>query len=369
MQLKELKLRNYRLFKDLTFKPMSNVSVLTGKNAQGKTSILEALYLCATGRSHRTAKDKELIKFGEHDTNVVCNVEKAIGLNKIELFLSTTEKKKISINGAEISKLGELMGKINCVMFSYDDIKLIKEGPQERRKFIDIAISQLRPAYFYNLQQYNKILNQRNTLLKEIQKKESLKKTLYVWNERIALTGASITFDRYKFFNKMTSLIENIHKDISGTGENLVLSYKPSVPAKDLGIEQLASKILEILIKSESDDIRKGYTGFGCHKDDFAPMLNGMDLRAYGSSGQQRTALLSVKFAEIFTMKEETDEYPVLLIDDCLSELEKYRQQSVFDMIKEFNAIITSTDAIVFPDKLLKIAEIIKVDSGKLSSY
>jgi len=365
--LKELRLKNYRVFDDLIFKPDTGISLIIGHNAQGKTSMLESLYLCSTGRSHRTTKDKELIKLGQNQAYISSCAKKATGINIIEVNLSTAERKKIKINGSEISRLGELMGNINCVMFTNDEINLIKEGPSERRKFMDIAISQVKPAYFYNLQQYNKIMNQRNALLKEIGKNYSLKKTLRVWNEQIALTGAYITYHRHLFLKQMIKIVGDTHKTISGNGETLLLQYKPSIPIKDVSIEKICDDILQILTNCEMEDLRKGNTSYGCHRDDFIPILNGVDLRSYGSSGQQKTAVLSIKLAEIFSMKNETGEYPVLLLDDCLSELDLKRQQMFFEMLGGFQTIMTATDLMGLPESFLSKCAVFKLEKGRIS--
>jgi len=364
--LKELRLKNYRGFDDLTFKPDADISLLIGRNANGKTSILESLYLCSTGRSHRTNKEKELIQWDKSQSYISSCVEKATSFNIIEVYLNAAERKKIKINGTEITRLGELMGNINCVIFTNDESNLVKEGPSERRKFMDIAISQVKPAYFYNLQQYNKILNQRNALLKEIGKNSSLKKTLRVWNEQIALAGSYITHQRYLFIEQIMKIVSDNYKMISGNHEKLILKYKPNIPVKEENIEKIYENMLNVLINCEEEDLRKGNTNYGCHRDDLMPTLNGVDLRSYGSSGQQTTAVLSIKFAEIFSMKNETGEYPLLLFDDCLSELDFKRQQIIFEMLAGFQTIMTITDMRKLPESFLNKTDIYEVDQGRI---
>lgn len=344
MYLKEIKINNFRCFKELSFKPRKTLTVIRGRNAQGKTSIIEAVYLCSTGRSHRTTKDKELIKWEENYLNIASLVEKSSGDFKVEVHLQFGDRKDIKINGICIVRLGELMGGINCVMISYDDLKLIREGPAERRKFIDIAISQVKPRYFYSLQQYMRLLNQRNTLLKSISKDLSLRKTLRVWNEQIALSASYITAERMVFIERIMGIAENIHKSISNDKEGLRLSYAPSIPIKTNDIASIKKAYEDMLLTKEDEDIKRGNTSIGCHRDDLVIDINGIDLRSFGSQGQQKTAVLSLKLAELHFMKNETGEYPILLLDDCLSELDSIRQEKLFELINGFQTIITVTD-------------------------
>ena len=344
MHLKEIRLNNFRCFQELSFKPQQGLTLITGRNAQGKTSILEALYLCSTGRSHRTSKDKELIKWGENFLNIASNVEKSSGDLKIEVYFNPSERKKIQINGVSIARLGELMGGINCVMFSYDDLKLIREGPAERRKFMDIAISQVKPRYFYSLQQYLRILNQRNTLLKSINKDMSLRKTLRVWNEQLSSTASYITSERIAFTERIMKIAADIHSSLSFEKERIEFTYAPSIPVKINDMEVIRQTYADMLITKEEEDIKRGNTSIGCHRDDLVPHINGVDLRAFGSQGQQKTAILSLKLAELHFMKNETGEYPILLLDDCLSEIDFYRQKKLFEISKGFQTIITVSD-------------------------
>ncbi len=345
----------------MRFKPQKGLTILKGRNAQGKTSVIEAVYLCSTGRSHRTSKDKELIKWGENSLNIVSCIEKSLGDFKVEVHLVTGERKKIEINGMGIERLGELMGGVNCVMFSYDDLKLIREGPAERRKFMDIAISQIKPRYFYSLQQYIKILNQRNTLLKSINKDMSLRKTLRVWNEQIALPASYITSERIAFTERIMKIASSIHNSLSCEKEKLRLSYAPSISVKTNDIAAIRKTYEDMLITREDEDIKKGNTSIGCHRDDLITDINGVDLRSFGSQGQQKTAVLSLKLAELHFMKNETEEYPILLLDDCLSEIDFFRQQRLFELTKEFQTIITVSDIRGWEESFFKDASIYDV--------
>jgi DNA replication and repair protein RecF len=350
----------------LSFKPQKGLTVLTGRNAQGKTSVLEAVYLCSTGRSHRTSKDKELIKWGENFLNIASSIEKSSGDFKVEVHLTSGERKKIEINGISIARLGELMGGVNCVMFSYDDLRLIKEGPAERRKFMDIAISQVKPRYFYSLQQYIRILNQRNTLLKSINKDMSLRKTLRIWNDQIVLHASYITSERIAFTERIMKIAAGIHNCLSYEKERLRLSYTPSIPVKINDIAAIRQTYSDMLIAREDEDIKRGNTSIGCHRDDLVPDINGVDLRAFGSQGQQKTAVLSLKLAELHFMKNETEEYPILLLDDCLSEIDIYRQKKLFEISKGFQIILTVSDIRGWAAEFFHDADIYEVENADL---
>jgi len=363
--LQEIKLINFRCFDELLFKPDKSITILKGDNAQGKTSIIEGVYLCSTGRSHRTSKDKELIFWERDFLSISSLVQKREGNLKISLKIIQGEKKKIDINGISVTRLGELMGSLNCVMFAYDDLKLIKEGPAERRKFVDIALSQVKPKYFYSLQQYIKILNQRNTLLKSIQKDFSLKKTLRVWNEQLSQVASYITLERINFAKKLETLSRSIHSSLSWEKEKLSLTYCPSIQIEKIDFSKINQAYENALIKKEEEDIRKGNTSIGIHRDDLKISINGFDLRAFGSQGQQKSAVLSVKLAELNFMEEETGETPVLLLDDCLSELDIHRQERIFELSKKYQTIITVSDIKGLHETFLRKALVLRVKDAQ----
>jgi len=366
LYLKEIRLNNFRCFKELKFNPQRGLTLLTGRNAQGKTSVIEAVYLCSTGRSHRTSKDKELIKWGENSLNISSVITKSSGEDQIIVQLKSGDRKKIELNGVGIARLGELMGNVNCVMFSYDDLKFVREGPIERRKYMDIAISQVKPRYFYSLQQYNRILSQRNTLLKAITKDLSLKKTLRVWNEQIADVASYITLERITFVGKIVKIAASFHNSLSFEKEQLQLSYIPSIPVKIAETSSVKQTYYDILSAREDEDIKRGTTCIGCHRDDLVPKINGVDLRLYGSQGQQKTAVLSLKLAEMHFMKNETGESPVLLLDDCLSEIDFYRQKKLFELTKDFQTILTVSDIKGWPHEFFMDADIYEVENAML---
>lgn len=317
--------------------------VLVGRNAQGKTNILESIVYTCTGRSHRTSKDREVIRWGEDFSYIRAIVEKSIGKNIIEIGLSKTEKKMININGTAAKRIGELMGNINGVLFSPEDLNLIKGGPSERRKFLDMEISQISPKYFYNLQKYNRILAQRNNLLREMYKNPSMEKGLDVWSQQLASIGAYIVHERSKFIERLMEISGDIHNALTFGKEKLSIEYTPSIVQKP-ELQDTAEHFLDILNQNQSRDIDRGMTLRGCHRDDIVFTINHIDTRVYGSQGQQRTVVLSLKLAEVDIMREFTGETPILLLDDVMSELDEYRQKMLIDSIGDVQTIITTTD-------------------------
>ncbi len=365
MYLKALVLRNFRNYDELLLSFDSKLVLLVGQNAQGKTNVLESIFLCSTGRSHRTSKDRELIKWQQEGALVKTQVEKAAGDSMIEIYLKQNEKKRILINAMAISRIGELMGQLNCVMFSPEDLKLVKEGPSERRRFMDMEISQIRPKYFYYLQQYNRILNQRNNLLKSIRQKPVLRKTLPVWNLQLAEVGSFIIKQRHQFHQSLQKISKEIHKDISYGSESLCLYYKSSIPYKSEALKEINENFLKILEEKEQEDIDKGSTGRGCHRDDIIIHINNTDVRTYGSQGQQRTTALSLKLSELMLMQKETGETPVLLLDDVMSELDPRRQRMLIEHIGKVQTFISATDLGQLPNIQDMKREMYTVSGGR----
>lgn len=367
MQLKELSLNNFRNYVKLELKFNSNLVVFFGRNAQGKTNILESIFLSCTGRSHRTSKDKELILWGKDRASVKILCSKEEGDSLIELFLHSKDRKKIHINGIPAQRLGELMGHLNSVLFSPEDLKLVKGGPGERRRFIDMEISQVRPRYFYSLQQYNRILKQRNNLLKEIQQNSSLRKTLPIWNEQLAKVSAYIMLQRKFFIDSLYHISKQIHREISAGSEELEVWYNPSISFDTEDMNKIAEIFLETLQKNEEEDIKRGSTSKGCHRDDMQININGVDLKTFGSQGQQRTAVLSLKLSEIELMYRETGEYPILLLDDVMSELDNFRQKMLLSYLDRVQTFITTTELINLPGINMQNVELYEINKGTAS--
>ncbi|MBQ7113940.1 MAG: DNA replication/repair protein RecF [Clostridia bacterium] len=348
MRATRLKLNYYRNYETLDLKPESGLNVIVGENAQGKTNAVEALFFCAFGRSHRTPRDQELINRGMSGAYVGLEAQTKSGERRIEMKLRAGERKKVFLDRLETKRTGELMGVINVVMFSPEDLELIKGAPAERRRFLDMELSQIRPAYYYRLQQYNAALKQRNALLKGEPGRErptavrELRDELYVWDEQLAAAGADVMRMRMDFTRRLASVAEALHYRISGGRERLQVSYEASVDASEYG-GNLRGALEEVLYASAYEDIRRGYTTVGPHRDDLSVTFGGESVRTYGSQGQQRTAALSLKLSELQLLKEEKGEAPILLLDDVLSELDDPRQRALVEAMEGCQCFLTCT--------------------------
>lgn len=340
MKINKLTLTNFRNYTNQTVELSPNLNVIIGKNAQGKTNLLESVFLCAIGRSPRTTKDKDLINWDCTYAKVDLEIEKKVGGCQIEMYLFKNQNKAIKINKVGIKKIGQLFGNFNAIYFSPDELKLIKESPEERRKFIDIHLCQFDRNYFYDISNYNRILQQRNKLLKT-PNEETLRNTISIWDEQLATTGAKIIFSRLAFIEKLKGYANKIHSELTSGNENLTLSYQGYVAENENDLKLLLLKKYE---ESLEKDIRLGFTSVGPHRDDIKIESNGIDLRSFGSQGQQRTGALSLKLAELEVFKATTGEYPILLLDDVLSELDINRQSKLLEFVSNIQTIITCTD-------------------------
>lgn len=367
MYIKSLKLNNFRNYHALNIDFSKNFNVLYGDNAQGKTNIIESIFLCASGRSHRTSKDIELIKFDEHGCYIKLDLVKKDANTEIEIYLGKEEKKKIKVNDVPIRKIGNLIGHINVVIFSPEDLLVIKEGPSERRRFIDITLSQLRPSYFYDLQQYAKVISQRNTLLKEVQNNKSLFDTLEVWNSNLVCIGSRLIKSRSDFIKVLSMIAKENHYKLTDRKEKLDLRYTPSIDIKDIdNTKDIEKLFLKILDASQRKEILRGTTLYGPHRDDFEIYIDDVNIKAFGSQGQQRTAVLSIKLSEIKILKEENGEYPVLLLDDVMSELDRSRQEYLFENLKNIQTFITCTDINLIKEKISGESSFYRVSNGEI---
>jgi DNA replication and repair protein RecF len=365
LYIKNLKLSSFRNYNSLNMEFAQGFNIIYGNNAQGKTNILEAMFLCASGRSHRTSKDADLIEIGKDGYLVRLSLIRKSGEAEIEINYRKDEKKKIKINDIPVRKIGNLIGKLNAVIFSPEDLMIIKEGPSERRRFLDITISQLKPAYFYDLQQYAKLLAQRNSLLKELKEKKQLIGTLGVWNENLSRTGSRIIRARKDFIKRLNSSLKINHKSITGSAEDLEINYCPSVKANNYdSIEDIQKSFIRRLEKAVNIEIKRGSTIYGPQRDDYEIFLNKMNIKQYGSQGQQRTAVLSMKLCEIDIVKEDTGEYPVLLLDDVMSELDRKRQEFLIKNLVNVQTFITCTDKSFFAGNDRNDVKFFKVENG-----
>ncbi|MBR7110612.1 MAG: DNA replication/repair protein RecF [Clostridia bacterium] len=338
MYVKKVFLQNFRNYTTQSVELGSALNVFSGRNAVGKTNFLEAIYTLGIGKSPRTVKEREMVRFGANGAWAKAEVCKKYGNHTIEIYIDKKDKKRVAIDKLPLKKLGELMGTLGVVYFSPDELGLVKDAPSERRRFLDIALSQQSKTYFYTLGKYNKSLISRNKLLKE--GGQSLQKTLDVWDEQVAGLGASLVIARQKFVDKLSVIASKVHEKVS-LGEKLCLSYESSIVGEsaDLMKEDMLNKLEE----SRERDILLGFTSVGPHRDDIGITVNGLDVKKYGSQGQQRTVALSLKLSELELFKEEMGEYPVLLLDDVLSELDKARREKLLDEASKVQTILTCT--------------------------
>mgnify|MGYP004557380597 FL=1 len=334
MWINNIKLNNFRNYNNKEIKLHENINVFFGENAQGKTNIIESIFLCSIGKSFRTNKEKELIKFNEEKTSVEINYEKSDRTGKIKIEIG--EKKQVYLNGIKIKKLSELLGNINVVIFTPDDINILKGGPQNRRKFLDIMISQLRPNYMHILSLYNKTLEQRNNYLKQIKTEKKEENLLEIWDEKLIDYGIKIYEYRKEFIEKIKNKIKNIHAGITNGKEEIEIEYISDAVTRQNFLNELKSR--------RKLDIIKGYTTKGIHRDDFIIYINKKEVGTFGSQGQNRTAMLSLKLSELQVIYDDIGEYPILLLDDFMSELDSKRRESFLNNIKDIQVIITCTE-------------------------
>lgn len=335
-----------------------STNIFYGDNAQGKTNILEAVYLSGTTKSHRGTKDKDMIQFGANESHIETIVEKNGIKYQIDMHLKKNSPKGIAINKIPIRKASELFGIINIVFFSPEDLNIIKNGPGERRRFIDLELSQLDKVYLNNLSNYNRIVNQRNHLLKEIDYNKGALETLDIWDIQLIQYGNKIIERRQKFIEEINKIISNIHKKLTGNREDIKIVYEPSNGA--LSFEQA-------LLKNKEKDLRIKSTSVGPHRDDIAFLVSDIDIRKYGSQGQQRTAALSLKLSEIELVKQSIYDTPVLLLDDVLSELDKHRQNYLLDSIHDIQTLITCTGVDEFVNHRFSINKVFHVQNGQVT--
>ncbi|QZY55049.1 DNA replication/repair protein RecF [Crassaminicella profunda] len=343
MYLESLKLINFRNYNQLTLKFHPKINVFVGDNAQGKTNILEAIYLTSTAKSFRTTKDRELIKFDKDQAYIKVEAKKRYTDTMVELKLEEGKKKQIKLNRITLSKNSEILNNVYVVVFSPEDLKLIKEGPSERRKFIDHEISQMKPSYFHHLNEYQKVLIQRNHLIKKIVHNKKYMDTLDIWDEKLIELGTKLMMERSKFVTRMSPLSRLIHRKITENKENIEVKYMSSIELKNT-FEETIESFRKALKGSLDVDLQRGTTTFGPHRDDLGVFVNGIDIRSFGSQGQQRTSALSLKLAEIELIKGETGEYPILLLDDVMSELDVNRQKFLIKALRDVQIFITTTE-------------------------
>ncbi len=349
MKVKQIQIAHYRNLKEQSVELGEGLNVFVGDNAHGKTNLVESVYLCCIGKSPRTDKDKDLICWGRDRAAVHVDYSCRYGNGRISVDLQSGSKKKLAVNGVPLAKVGELMGYLNCIYFSPNEIRIISQSPAERRRFLDVDLCQTDKNYFYGLLRHNKALLQRNNALKSAATLEEAKDAVYGWNKVMAEEGARIVLKRRRFCDNLKGLAAECCRRLTDDKEVLQLAY--STRFKGETLQELTENYLQELESSIERDFQMRHTCVGCQRDDILIKINGVDVRNFGSQGQLRTAALSLKLAELNVFKNLIGEYPVLILDDVLSELDAERQKRLLNFDKDIQILLTSATEI--PQELL----------------
>lgn len=357
MYVKSLDLLNFRNYEKLSLTLDPGINIFYGANAQGKTNILEAVYLAGTSKSHRGTRDRDMIRMGESEAHIRMHVDKNDSDYRIDMHLRKNKSKGIAIGGVPIRRAGELFGIVNIVFFSPEDLNIIKNGPSERRRLVDRILCEIDRIYMSDLTQYGKCLNQRNRLLHDLYFNPSLESELPVWDEQLVNYGCRIIAKREEFVRMLENIASEIHTELTGEKERLTLVYEPNVT-----VEEFADKVA----RSRDADRKIKSTTVGPHRDDVCIKVNDMDLRLYGSQGQQRTTAISLKLSEIRIIEERIRNKPVLLLDDVLSELDRDRQNYLLGNIRDIQTLITCTGLDEFVQNRFEADRTFRVVSGEI---
>ncbi|GAX88720.1 DNA replication/repair protein RecF [Effusibacillus lacus] len=367
MILQSLELKDFRNYESLSLQLSPQVTIFVGQNAQGKTNVLESILMLALAKSHRAGRDSEMIRWGADFASVSGVVERNQRNYSLDLKI-LPRGKKVRVNGLEKRKMSDFIGHLNVVLFAPEDLMLVKGAPQARRRFLDMELGQMSPQYLYNLAQYQKVLQQRNNILKDSERMDAgLVGTLSVWDEQLVEYGAKIIRKRLEFVEKIQQFSADIHQRITSGREELTLQYKSSLLENENCSGSLADFFREQLLSRQKDDFRRGSTSVGPHRDDIEVQINQQNVHTFGSQGQQRTAALSMKLAEIELIRHEVGEYPVLLLDDVLSELDEMRQLHLLESMGErVQTLITTTMTYGLQELMQEKAVVYRVMGGSI---
>lgn len=361
-----LSLASFRNYESLTFEPSDGLNVLVGRNAQGKSGILEAIYLLATSKSHRTSRDMDMIRLGDPFARVVADVNRAARNDvAVEIDLSRAEKKTVKINTVKHAKIGDVVGQLNAVIFSDSDIDMVRGEPSRRRRFLNLEISQTSPQYVYALGRYKRVLDQRNNLLKEIKAGQTSAMGLDVWDKQLATYGATVIVRRTEFVGFLAVAAAEIYGNLTDGSEQLEVTYKPNVEVGD-SEEATANAFAQTLAARRELDVIRATTTSGPHRDDLGITINTLTAREYGSQGQQRTAAIALKLAEIQLLRDAAGESPVVLLDDIMAELDESRRQRALDLTAGCQTVVTTTHLSDVSAAMLENATVFEVEAGKV---
>jgi len=366
LNVKNLRLINFRNYKNIFLELDDKINIFIGKNAQGKTNLLEAVYMCATGKSFRTNRDRELINFNKKEAYIGSIIEVGQSEKLIEIKLDRDNPKRIKINKLELNKQRELDSGLNIVIFSPDDLSLVKGSPNERRLFLDMSISQIRPIYKYNINRYNKILFQRNNLLKSDKSKNDINNLLEIFDMQLENIGTEIIISRIEFIDKLSKISSSIHDKLTLSKERLNISYSSTINYKGLDKKEIEKSFFKSLIENRDKDMITGITSIGPHRDDINIYINNVDSRIFASQGQQRTIVLAIKLSEVEIIKIDRGTYPVLLLDDVFSELDSDRRKYLINSINNTQTLITSTDIDNLNELISNNKSIFYIENGSI---
>lgn len=355
MYAEKLEVKNFRNYDAMTLMLDQGTNIFYGNNAQGKTNILEAVYLCGTTKSHRGSRDRDMIRFGEEESHIRMIVRKKDIPYRIDMHLKKSRAKGIAVNEVPIKKASELFGIVNFVCFSPEDLNMVKNGPAERRRFLNLELCQVNRLYMDDLTKYNKILEQRNRVLKDMQFRRDYQDMLDIWDEQLLFFGEKIIAEREKFLGFLNEIVRDIHGSLTNGKEHIELIYEPDTAKENF---------LKNLKEARDRDSHMKSTTVGPHRDDFAIRVNNIDIRRFGSQGQQRTSALSIKLSEIEILKQKTKDTPILLLDDVLSELDSNRQNYLLKSISHIQTLITCTGLDDFIENRFPINQVYEVISG-----
>ena len=371
MYISTLSLANFRNYENLEFHPLSGLNILVGLNAQGKSAVLEAIYLLATSKSHRTSRDLDMIRLGENLTRVCAEIIRSESNDvTLEIILSRTDKKTVKINSVKHEKIGDIVGQLNTVIFSNTDIDMVRGEPSRRRRFLNLEVSQVSPQYIYALGRYKRVLDQRNNLLRDIKFGHGTIGDLQVWDSQLALYGATVISRRGKFVDFLSSAAKKIYSMLTEESEQLGVIYKPNIDIDTFSSEEdIAAAFAQSLANRRELDVSRGTTTTGPHRDDLILSVNDLPAREYASQGQQRTVAIALKLAEIDLMEDSTGESPVVLLDDVMAELDEVRRARIFELTcNRCQTLITTTHLSELEDGLVSGASVFEVKSGKVTA-
>ena len=356
MVIQSVELKNFRNYEFLDLQLDPGINIFYGRNAQGKTNILESVYVGCTSKSHKSAKDREMIRFGTEEAHIKVNLTRKDTAHRIDMHIKKNSSKGIALNGIPIRKVSQLFGIANVVFFSPEDLNIIKNGPGERRRFMDMELCQLNKIYVHNLISYNKVINQKNKLLKEAHFIHEYEDFLDIYNEQLIRYGTEIIRIRRGFIEHLNEILKEKHDSITSHLEDLSILYEADTDEENFAAE---------VARKRQQELKNGMSLVGPHRDDLCFMVNGIDIRHFGSQGQQRTATLSLKLAEISLVEEISGDRPVLLLDDVLSELDRERQNMLLNSIGEIQTLITCTGLDDFVNHRFHMDKIFYVEAGR----